>query len=76
MKASLDQLMQFKLAFLTHFDVVFLGLELASGTITSKLVSRVFIKGFRPYIVVKSVYLWENKVWGYLFWHLADVTLH
>ena len=38
--------MQFKLAFLSHFDVALLGLELTSGTITSKLVSRVFIQAF------------------------------
>lgn len=38
--------MQSKLAFLTHFDVALLGLELTSGTITSKLVSRVFMQAF------------------------------
>ena len=50
------------------------GFEHTSGATTSQLVSWVFIKAFGLYVIVKSVSLWESKVWDFLVCHLALQT--
>lgn len=55
------------------FLAVLMWLAHAHNAGTSILVSRFLIKGIDPCIFVKSVYLLVERVWGFLFYHLADV---
>lgn len=60
--------------FFTHFNAALLSFVFVWVTVTSYLVSRVLIKAFWTKIVVKSVSLWGDEIWGFLFRHLADIT--